>query len=292
MRFLVLLLGCLGVMVGQGFAQTAPNYRLGPEDVINISVIRHPEFSGEFLIPPDGVINMPVVGKTMASGKTIDELTAYVLKSLNSRLRNPEVTVTLKSARMLRMYVLGAVVKPGVYDFKSGWRITEALAVAGGVLDNARADAMVIRTDGATTPVDLMSILRDGKNAANLTLSSGDVVIVQKHVTRIAVLGFVNKPGYYDIDDSRPIFLSDAISLASGADNRRGGLTSVAILRTKDGKQQRLVYDQNKFLKKGDAKQNPQVFPGDIVYVPETKKPDWSFITQLITSAGIIHAIL
>lgn len=286
MRIWMVLLLC-GLAVGVARAAAGP-YRLGSEDLFTVTVLKHPEYSGDFVVPPDGVVTMPVVGKVTVKGQTLDEVTVMVLDRLRQRLRQPEVTVTLKSARMQRIYVLGAVVKPGVYDLKDGWRVTEAMAAAGGTVDTTgQADVMVIHGDGGAETVDLREILRDGGQEINVALAAGDVVVVRRRAARIAVLGYVNKPGYYDIEEGRLLRLSEAIGLAAGAENKRGGLSAVAVLRLQDGRQTRVVYNLERFLKKGDAGQNPDIQAGDIIYVPETKRPDWQTIFQIVSTAAL-----
>lgn len=288
---LMILLCCMSVLACVHAAP--PSYRLGPDDVVSVTVLRHPEFSGEFLVTPDGWVAVPVIGKTMVAGKTIDEFAAVVNKGLKNRLRHPEVTVSLKTPRMQRIYVLGAVVKPGILEYKAGWHVTEALAAAGGLLDNGlQADISVMHADGTTTAIDLSAMLQDGKATAASQLFPDDVVIVQKRYSRIAVLGFVNKPGYYDLQNGQPMHLSEAIGMAGGVESKRGQLKEVAVLRTQDGKQQRIVVNLEAFLRQADVKQNPELLAGDVIYIPETRKPDWSSIFQIISSIGITGSLL
>jgi len=167
-----------------GWAQTAAApYQLGPEDVITVTVQRHPEFSGEFLIPPDGVIDLPVIGKMQASGKTIAEFTDLVVKGLKARLRAPEVNVSLKTPRLQRIYVMGGVVKPGVYDLKPGWRVLEVLTAAGGVVSKEgkmNAVVLVRKIDGKEQrqTCNIERFLKKADISQNPTVQPGDVVFV------------------------------------------------------------------------------------------------------------------
>lgn len=351
------------------------SYRLGIEDVISVTVLGHPEFSGEFLIPVGGLLTLPSVGSVKAAGKTMDELAAEATGRLKERLVNPEVTVSLKSPRMQRIYVLGAVNQPGQYDLKPGWRIAEALAAAGGLaqdveaaeckavimhatgakesaslgdiirgdseanlliesgdvltidagetlpiyvmgrvknpglykvrkadagvmealalaggtLDDAAISAIrVTRLSGASETVDLTDSIVDGQETSKVMLMPGDLVLVPETKARIAVLGFVSQPGFYTLKDGQKVTLSEVLGMAKGVDTKRGQMKSVAIVRTENGKQQNMVFDLTKFLKKGDPSQNPEVKPGDVVYVAETKKPDMSSVLQAVSTVGIL----
>ena len=350
-------------------------YRLGPEDVITIAVARHADFSGDFYIPADGTVNLPSIGSITAGGKTLDELAADVKSRLSDRLRDPEVTVSLKTARMQRVYVLGAVSKPGLYDMKPGWRITEsvaaagglaagiettdccatilrastgeretvklsdvfqgvedanvgvnsgdvitvnaeetipvyvmgkvktpglyrvrkdsagvavALTLAGGITDDAAINRVTItHLNGESQVVDLAPALLQGKQESSSPLQSGDLVVVPEETAKVAVLGFVNAPGFFPMKSGVKLTLSEALGLARGVD-KRGKLSAVAIIRTQGDEQKRLVCNLDKFLKSGDKTQNPEILPGDVVYVSQTNKPEWNTIFNAVTSVGFL----
>lgn len=354
----------------------AAPYRVGPEDVINITVARHTEFSGEYLVPPDGTLNLSTAGRIEVTGKTLDDIAAEIAGNLNSRIKDPEVTVTLKAARPQRVYVIGAVAKPGSYDAKPGWRITEAVAaagglavgveasectvsiisagtgrriscvlsdvmsgnpdtnasvtggdviavevqetmpvyvigkvktpglyklqkgntgiiealtVAGGTLDDAAIDRVTVtHLNGTTETVDLTPAIIQGKQETKIRLQPGDLVTVPEETAKFAVLGYVNEPGFFPMKTGQPLTLYEALGMAKGIENKRGELGAVAVIRTTDGKQERMVVDLKKFLKSGNPENNPLLKPGDIVYVPQTSKPDWDFITRTLTAVAFM----
>ncbi|MHB9035606.1 MAG: SLBB domain-containing protein [Armatimonadota bacterium] len=355
-------------------AQTA--YRVSAEDTITISVARHPEFSGDFLVPSDGVISIPAVGQTSVVGKTLVEVADCVASGLKSRLKEPEVTATLRSAGMQRVYVLGVVSKPGLYDLKPGWRITEAVAAAGGLagqnepneckaivlkflngkretvemqdvlrgaaeanlsiqsgdvitieseetfpvyvmgkvkepglyrvrktsagimealtlaggtLEGSALDRVAItHVDRSTQSVNLIPGVVSGKQGANVGLEAGDLIVVPEDMSRVAVLGYVNNPGFYPVRSGEELLLSDVLGMAGGLDKKRGQMDVVAVIRTENGKQTRMVCDLTKFLKTGDSANNPEIKAGDVVYVPQTKKPDWDFVARSLSAIGIL----
>lgn len=359
--------------VSPAAAEQPAEYTLGPEDVINVVVLRHPEFSGDFHIPPDGNINLPAVGQVAAAGKTLAEMTKTIAQRLGDRLRDPEVTVALRTPRTQRIFVLGAVAKPGPYDGKDGWRITEAIAAAGGLApgfeppdlsvivlsaatgsrqsvgmvevlrgssdanklissgdvvtveapetlpvyvsgrvrspglyrlrkdspglvealtlaggpleDAALQRVAVSRTDGTTQTVDLAPAMLEGKPQTPVVLKSGDLVVVPEAVSRVAVLGYVNEPGFYQLRGNQKVNLVDAVGMAKGIDNKRGDMGKVAVIRASDSKREALVYDLRKFLKSGDLSQNPEIGAGDVVFVPQTGKPDWNTVLSALTTA-------
>ena len=358
------------------YAQDKSSYLLGPEDLITVSVLGHPEFSGDFFIPTDGIINLPAAGNVSATGKSLEQMAADVAKGLEPRLRKPEVTVSLRTPRMQRIYVVGAVSKSGSYDMKPGWRITEALAAAGGLgiginpedckviilragtnkkeevalsdvlrgsgdanlevnsgdnitidpgetlpvyvagkvktpglirvrkdntnvmsaiamaggmlEESSTSNVKLTHLDGTSEVINLTPAIVEGKEVPDVKLQAGDQLVVPEATARIAVLGFVGKPGFYTLRDGIKVTLTDALGMAEGMDNKRASLTKVAVVRTVDGKEKKMVYDLKKFLKKGDTKQNPVIMAGDVVYVPETDKFDWDIITRSVSAIGVL----
>ncbi|MHB1457384.1 MAG: polysaccharide biosynthesis/export family protein [Armatimonadota bacterium] len=201
------------------YAQNNDVYLLGPEDTIMVTVIGHPDFSGEFYVPSDGTITLPVAGKITVTGKTIGVLTAEVIEKLKERLNEPEIVVSLKSPRMQRIYVMGAVAKSDSYDMKPGWRITEALAAAGGLEKGiSPEDCRVIvfrSSSGGKQTVLLADVLR-GSSDANLQISNGDVMTIDPGETfPVYVTGKVKSPGLYRIRKDNPGIMS-AITMAGG----------------------------------------------------------------------------
>jgi len=364
------------VLAGGADQQEQTAYRVGPEDQITVTVARHPEFSGSYYVPADGMVNLPAIGQMRADGKTLCELSAEITQLLSRRLRDPEVTVSLQAPRMQRVYVLGSVRKPGLYDGKPGWRLTEALAAAGGLepgLEESDCNAVILRArsgerqsiplvdalrgppeanalvesgdvitlearetipiyvygevkapglyrlrkdtpgivhaitlaggavedsaldrvtvahlDGRTTTVNLLETISGGSQAGSIVLQPGDLITVPKETARIAVLGYVTEPGFYPLKNGRKTTLSEALAMAGGRESNRGEIGSVVVIRAQDGKQQKLVYDMHKFLKSGDVSQNPEIKAGDVVYVPQTRRPDWDFLVRSLTAIGIL----
>ena len=107
-------------------------YRIGPLDVLDISVFQAPDLSKTVEVADNGTIDLPLLGETPAAGKTAQELQ----KDLNSRLgakylQNPQTTVTVKEFNSNRVTVSGAVKSPGVFPYK-GETLLQYVTMAGG----------------------------------------------------------------------------------------------------------------------------------------------------------------
>ncbi len=274
---LVSLLIWTSLFLGQiGVAQDISSHRLGPEDVVQVTVLRHPEFSGEYLIPQGGTIEMPVVGKLAVSGMTLIEFTHAVTESLKVRLLKPEVSTSLRLARLQRVFVLGYVKIPGALDLKPGWRAAEALAVAGGILSDVQPSDIHLTLERANKVVSVES-LDDalGSKAASFELRSGDVLRVDTvPIINVCVSGSVRTPGFLKLrNDSRNLLA--AISQAGGV-TADASTASIRVIRA-SGKVD--VYDLSRiFLRSTSASgvedlpaNIPPVSSGDTIVVPQSQ---------------------
>ena len=128
------------------------DYRLGPEDVIDVFVWKEPDLSTTVTIRPDGKISLPVVNEIEASGKTAVELRAEITEKLNQFVMNPVVSVMVKQVNSLKISVLGEVRKPDIYRIKNRVTVLEAIAMAGGFTDLAKPSKVVIIRNTAAGP--------------------------------------------------------------------------------------------------------------------------------------------
>lgn len=196
--------------------------------------------------------------------------------------------ITIESVEMIPIYVMGHVARPGVYNLrKDSAGVLEATAMAGGTTDDAALSKVTItHLTGDSETVSILPAMLEGKQKTSVKLRSGDLVVVPGSTARFAVLGWANSPGFFALKEGETVTLSDALGMAKGVDNRRGGIKKVAIIRQVDGKQEHLIFDLSKFSKNGDVSQNPVIRAGDVVWVPETNKLDWDRTMQAI-STGI-----
>ncbi|HEY0867484.1 MAG TPA: polysaccharide biosynthesis/export family protein [Fimbriimonas sp.] len=371
------LLLLLLLQPASAFGQEDPDYVLGPEDVIAITVLDLPKFSGEYTIPDSGVISLPVIGDLKVAGMTLERLRAAATDGYRKRLVNPEVAVVLKVPRPKRIYVFGDVQKPGIIELKQGWRVQEtlsaagglatgieqrdvkvilerpggerieamledalgrakgrfsvrpgdvlrvhsvastpvyvtgrvktpglyrlrereagvleAIAQAGGVLEDANITSVrIIHLGGSEETVDLAPALLRGESVPAHRLGAGDMILVAESQARFAILGYVNKPGYYSIPSGKTLTLSQALALAEG-NEKRGRLSRVGLLRIVDGKEVRQVFDFGRYLTKGDPKSNPEILAGDVLFVPETDKVDLGSILSALASGSLFFGRL
>ncbi|HEX5815494.1 MAG TPA: polysaccharide biosynthesis/export family protein [Methylomirabilota bacterium] len=159
------------------------DYVIGPEDLLQITVWKNESLSRELAVRPDGKISMPLLHDIQAAGLTPMQLQEKLSTALGEFMPNPEVAVTVTDVRSYRISVLGEVVKPGVLQLKSDTTVLEAIALAGGFRDFASPSKIVIlrkNGDGQThkIPFNYNRVVKDNRAEGNVTLKSGDVVVV------------------------------------------------------------------------------------------------------------------
>jgi polysaccharide export outer membrane protein len=160
--------------------QAPSEYRLGPEDVIEVFVWKEPDLSTTVTVRTDGRISLPLVNELDASGKTVAQLQNEIAKQLQVYITEPKVNVMVKQINSLKISVLGEVRKPDVYRVKNRVTVLDAIAMAGGFTDLARPNKVVVLRSTPTAqqriPVDIKQLLADPKP---FYLEPGDTVYVE-----------------------------------------------------------------------------------------------------------------
>jgi polysaccharide biosynthesis/export protein len=158
----------------------AEEYILQPGDVISISVVEHPEFSGKHKIRPDGRINYPVIGEIDVASLTCAQLVKIMQGKLSSYVNNPVVSVSIEEYYSNKIYIIGAVRQPGQYQIFEPIDILKAVAMCGG-LQNLRIKTIrIIRADGNVVAVDTKTLWgNEGKrDTKKYVLYPGDTMYV------------------------------------------------------------------------------------------------------------------
>jgi polysaccharide export outer membrane protein len=158
-----------------------PDYVIGPDDVIGVTVFQVPDLSGTVQVDSDGNVLLPLVGSMPAAGRTVGQLSQQIAAAYGARyVRDPKVTVSVKSSDSLKVTVDGAVVQPGIYPITSGTTLMQAIALAKGPDTKlASSKVAIFRTVGQnrTAAVFDLSDIRDGK-VQDPQLQARDIVVV------------------------------------------------------------------------------------------------------------------
>lgn len=276
-------------------------YRIQRDDVLQITVVEDPNLTREMVVAQDGTINLPVVGTVTVRGLTAGEVAEKIRLALIEAqfLRDPHVSVSIRVINRPRVAVLGMVQRPGSYEFKEGETVMHAISMAGS-FDPDRAllkDALLRRkrADGTeeVIPLDLEKMFFKGDLSQNYRLQPDDVIYIPEDVVnRIYVLGKVQRPGLYPWKSSTTVL--EAINRAGGQLDK-GTLSKVYVIRPNldaPDKPQRIVVNLLKLIDKGDLSQDIPLQPGDTVYVPEVKKPDWNQIYSIVATVALTRNMI
>ncbi|HZW90106.1 MAG TPA: polysaccharide biosynthesis/export family protein, partial [Myxococcaceae bacterium] len=114
----LLLAGCAHEQPTAPAATAEEPYRIGKEDVLDVSVWRDPDLSRTLPVRPDGFITLPMVGEVQAEGRTTVELEQDISRRLQKYVQSPRVTVMVREVNSARVFVTGEVQKPGAYPLR------------------------------------------------------------------------------------------------------------------------------------------------------------------------------
>lgn len=277
-----------------GLAATNGDYILAPDDVIEMNVWREVELSRKQIrINSEGNITVPYLNYIIkAAGLTQQQLAQLLVDEYEKAeiLINPKIDVNVISRHPMSVMVLGQVNRPGKVEFKEGDTVTSAIAQAGSYTADARLESAVLTRRGSdrTDPIDLKKLYRDGDLSQNYKLEENDVIYVPEDTyNRFYVLGEVFRPGLYTLKDNASVL--SAVSQAGGP-TERGSMKGVMLVRGDINNPEKRSVDLNKMIK-GDLSQDVKLEAGDVVYVPETNKPDWGKISQILNAIAAIGSI-
>jgi len=160
----------------------ATDYTVGVGDVLNIVFWRNMELSGEVVVRPDGKITVPLVKDVNALGLTPAQLQTELETAAKRFIQEPDVTVSVRTINSRKVYITGNVVRPAAYPLHGPTTVLQFIAQAGGVLEFAKSeDIVIMRTENgkASSFKFNYSDVKKAKNLAqNIELKPGDTVIV------------------------------------------------------------------------------------------------------------------
>jgi polysaccharide export outer membrane protein len=293
-------------------------YRIGPDDLIEITVFEAPEFNRSLRVSASGEISLPVLGAVKAAGLTPPQL-EFVLQELLRRsvMKDPHVGVYVRELLSRPVSVFGAVRKPGIYQIRGPRTLLEVLSLAEGLDEDAGDTVVVMRGAGTTgqglpasggpeteaageagetavasqetLEVSLKQLLVSGDPRYNAPIYPGDIVKVTR-AGIVYVIGDVNKPGGFVLESNEDISVIQALARAEGV-KITAATSKARIIRTdeRSGDRTEIPLDVAKILR-GESP-DPYLQANDIVLVPDSKgkKALYSGLeTTVRTLAGII----
>lgn len=157
---------------------------------------------------PDGKVTFPLIGDIDVTGKTVTEFTRQLEASLAEYLVRPQVSVNILKLGTTRVYVLGEVKKPGLYELEKSHRVLDALGKAEGFTEKAAKKKIFLIRKGAEEPVlvNINNFLKKSDQSQNYVLNEGDCLYLTSNgkinIVR-DIMPFVN--GAYMISEIKKI---------------------------------------------------------------------------------------
>ena len=140
------------------------DYKIGPEDVLEISVWKEKDLQREVLVRPDGWFTFPLVGNIEAKGKSAQQIQDEITQWLKEYIPNPVVSVSVKKIAGYKIFVIGRVNKPGEYVVGSYIDVLQALTLAGGLTPFAEeANIKIVRKENGkktSLPFDYSTVMK------------------------------------------------------------------------------------------------------------------------------------
>jgi polysaccharide export outer membrane protein len=165
----------------QAVSQAGPEYKMGPEDQIRISVWENRDLTLDLVVRPDGKVSMPLIQDVIAEGQTATELANTIQQRLVAFIKEPQVSVIVLQVNAPKFFVIGNVTRPGTYPLRGETSILQALSLAGGFTQFASPRSIkLIRNTGGKQEVRKVNYNKiiDDDGEGNYLLKSGDTIVV------------------------------------------------------------------------------------------------------------------
>ena len=231
--------------------------RIGAGDTIRITVYQSPDLSLETRVNEGGAISYPLLGRVQLAGLTVTAAEQHIAQELKRRdfVKDPQVIIVVTQVRANQVNVLGQVGKPGRYPLDlTGMRMTEVLALAGGIVAGAGSDTIVVTgvRDGHSyrKEIDLPRLFSPGNQAEDIVINPGDTVWVDR-APQIYMYGEIQHAGALRLE--RGMTVMQAVAAGGGA-TPRGTLKGLKVTRRgADGKMQTIEPSMEDTLRDGDV---------------------------------------
>jgi polysaccharide biosynthesis/export protein len=296
MRLLMLVLG--GTAVSLGWTQAAANHAqpatvsdqstiaIGPGDLLDITVFDVPELVLKVRVDVSGCVSLALIGDVKLAGMTVGNAQRLIARELVARqlVKDPQVSIFIEEFATQGITVYGEVNTPGIYPLMGPHRLYDVISAAGGLTLKAGRTVTVLHA-GETQHPEVIALANlntsenppergtehgreygteYGNDQSNVPVYPGDTVVVSK-AGMVYVLGEVNKPGAFLMEDNTSISVLKATALAGGTTKLASLKGSMILRKSLSGTlQTRIPLDK---IYRGKAS-DLQLHAEDIVFIP------------------------
>ena len=254
-------------------ASTAMNmkdYVIREGDLLQVNVYEDQDLNTTARVSARGTVTLPLLGDVKVGGMTTGAAEQKIAAAYGAKYyQDPHVNVFVKEQQGGRITVLGAVQKPGTFEYYTPQRLLAVLAMAGGLADQAGSEVQVRRPGKDPNHpqlfvIDLEQLVKQGHAELNMPIQGGDSIYVPQ-AGMVYVAGAVRKPGNYPIKQAMSV--GEAI-VAAGGFSSIASQDDVKLVHVVNGKRE-VVKLSGQGVNGGEG--NLNVHDGDIVFVGSSK---------------------
>jgi len=266
------------------------SYRIGPEDVVTITIYAGGEeqHTSDVTVSAQGIMNAPFLGSVRAAGLTPSQLELQITKPLaKDYFVDPKVHVRIKEFHSISYYISGAIQSPGLYEMTSQASLLELIAKAGGVSFTAGNVAFIMRSAASHVmqgepiddvmsksepiKIDLRGLLERGDQSENPLLEAGDVIYIppkqalRQSASKVYVEGEIRNPGLYDY---QPGMTALSVCIMAGGFVKFSAPNRAKVIRKKGDEVE--VIKINLYKVQEGKIADVELQAGDRVFIPES----------------------
>jgi polysaccharide biosynthesis/export protein len=275
-----------------GSSTTGPraSLRLGPGDLVHVTVYDMPELEQRFRVSDQGMATLALIGELKVAGMTATELGQEITTKLREGdfARRPNVTVMVDEYTTQGVAVIGEVTRPGIVPIYSGRNVLDILSAAGGLKETASTE-ILIRRQGQTGDPERVQLGRDRQSLSGpmVEVNPGDQIVVPL-AGIVYMLGDLNRPGGYVMSENGKISLLQALAMAGGTTQTSSENHTRLLRPGANGYEEKPI--ALKDIMAGKQK-DIELQPRDVIYVPFSGLKHALLGTQAILGAASSAAV-
>jgi polysaccharide biosynthesis/export protein len=284
-----LVLLAIGLTVGDDLFSSSEDYKVGPGDIISVSVWDEPDLSGDFKISQTGTLIMNWLEPIDINGLKIDEVRTRILEVLGKKyIKSPRITaISIREYASNKVSLMGEVKKPGDYKIDPDTTLLKVILEAGGPSGDASDTVIVLRKgevkeestgqepELVKESYNISQLMTAKDPSKSVKLSNGDVIYIPTSKglseagsaeTGVTVLGAVNKIGVYRYREG---YTAMNAIIDAGGFTKYASKNRTSLIRGKGKDRKTMVVKMGDVMEKGDKKKDVVLEPGDILIVKE-----------------------